>query len=612
MGIDSVIFPLQIKFVSLPDLLQHFTVDQLPSSLGGTLDMLTDHTPLVAPSATPTSPGSKDHAHSHSSRLPRQQSYQDGFANSVREERYKVEGGGERSALLVGNLVTQFDGRGRSHSGSSADRPHLRPLHPMLPPPRPSQAPTGAATKQKPGSPIPARRINRPPLPGSKPQSGGLPSPTGESGGLKSHSPRQKPQKPERPDDKTRYSPRVRPLKPPQVVGGNTVMKATPTSPSHSEATQKSFSTSVEPLAHAKESPSAALRQGNAGIASRIKNFEKQSDSHIPSLQSTPRAHSKSFDDDMGAQRRARAHRPSRALVPVQIGFGEGMKDRVDEPKRDREREREREEERRREKLKEDEGLRRKREEDMRRLRREEDRKQKDRREREKKQQASQPASSQPVKRPPPLSRSSVLDDYENVDLSPLSAKLMKGPPKVQPDKRKETPKASSREAPRPAGRDQPKKPPRDTAMGYENVAIHYVKSGSHSPEPPRMASGQARGGHKTSPQEGKEKGGVASSVQPAAKKRHDYENISILTPTGPIPYLQDTSSSEDSEDFSGDESPAPKEVIYENFGFEKGDLPMTADELESYLSQLEKKGISAEYLRIRNEPLAHPHTACK
>ena len=581
--------------------------------------MLTDHTPLVAPSATPTSPGSKDHAHSHSSRLPRQQSCQDGLGNSVREERYKVEGGGERSAYLVGNLVTQFDGRGRSHSGSSADRPHLRPLHPMLPPPRPSQPPTGAATKQKSGSPVPARRINRPPLPGSKPQSGGLLSPTGESGGLKSHSPRQKPQKPERPDDKTRYSPRVRPLKPPQVVGGNTMMKATPTSPSHSEATQKGFSTSVEPLAHAKESPSAALRQGNAGIASRIKNFEKQSDSPIPSLRSTPRAHSKSFDDDMGAQRQARAHRPSRALVPVQIGFGEGVKDRVDEQKRDRERERE--EESRREKQKEDEGQRRKREEDMRRLRREDDRKQrerreeekiqKERREKEKKQQASQPASSQPVKRPPPLSRSSVLDDYENVDLSPLSAKLMKGPPKVQPDKRKETPKPSSK-AQRPAGRDQPKKLPRDTAMGYENVAIHYVKSSSHSPEPPRMASGQARGGHKTSPKEGKEKGGVASSVQPAAKKRHDYENISILTPAGPIPYLQDTSSSEDSEDFSGDESPAPKEVIYENFGFEKGDLPMTADELEAYLSQLEKKGISAEYLRIRNEPLAHPHTACK
>lgn len=195
---------------------------------------------------------------------------------------------------------------------------------------------------------------------------------------------------------------------------------------------------------------------------------------------------------------------------------------------------------------------------------------------------------------------SSLSDDYENVDLGPPSATKMKQAPKAKES------------APRTA--QQPRKGPelvRDNCTGYENVAIHYSKSGTRSPEPPKLAPGPtpAAGGgaQRRGLRETKEKGGVAS----AASKKPQYENITILTESGPMPYLHDLSS-EESEDFSGDESPAPKEVIYENFGVDSGNQSMTADEIERHLAAKEKNGISAEYLRIKNEPLAHPYIACK
>ena len=203
-------------------------------------------------------------------------------------------------------------------------------------------------------------------------------------------------------------------------------------------------------------------------------------------------------------------------------------------------------------------------------------------------------------KKPPP---SSLSDDYENVDLRPPSTSKMK---------HIFTSKESSARIPDKKRKGQ--EMARDNSTDYENVAIHYTKSGTHSPEPLKLALGPTStsgGGAKSKPlRETKEKGGAVSATSP--QKKPQYENITILTASGPMPYLNDLSSSEESEDFSGDESPAPKEVIYENFGFDSGNQPMSAEEIERHLATKEKNGISAEYLRIKNEPLAFPYIACK
>ena len=327
--------------------------------------------------------------------------------------------------------------------------------------------------------------------------------------------------------------------------------------------------------------------------------------------------------DGSTEQRSGRAGWQTRPLVAVQIG--RGNEEREDERRREREREREeerrreREEERRREREREEER-RREREEERRREREEErrrererEREEKRRREEEKRKErereddrrrrreeersrerenhvltvnqetrSASPVYSTPIKpgrRPP-----SPVSTYENVDIPSPSPK--RKPPRPQPDK---IPLDKTR---RVVTQDSP--------TCYENVTIHYVRSHSHSPEP----LGQAEGG----------RSGVGMAVKPQkSSSRHDYENIQILTPAGPIPYPLDTSSSDDdSEAFSGDEAPSPQEIIYENFGFDKGNQLMMAEELEKHLNREQKKGMSAEYLRIKNEPLAHSYTVCK
>ena len=53
-------------------------------------------------------------------------------------------------------------------------------------------------------------------------------------------------------------------------------------------------------------------------------------------------------------------------------------------------------------------------------------------------------------------------------------------------------------------------------------------------------------------------------------------------------------------------------EVIYENFGPDEGNRWMSARELQQYVNSKEKKGLSAEYYKIKNEPLSGPFEAFK
>ena len=467
---------------------------------------------------------------------------------------------------LVGNLVSAFDSRNRvrSHSGSAAEKTNLRPLQPR-------SSPQG---QESPARGPPLASVSK--------------SHICESSRQKLRNWFQQTDKQEEKAQLARSAARGKPILPPQGAAGNT-KKATPSS--HAQSSETSSATGGITLA--EENPQATpIASGKTGIASRIQNFERNFDSSSSPFHT--RGPGKSADEEaVGAQKHVRTGRPTRPLVSVQIGVGEFAGSDGAETERGGEL-KEREEKEKLDRLREDEQ-RKRREEEMRRLRREEDRLQRERRERDK-----AAAHSQPLKKP----TGRLLDDYENVDLGPPSATKSK-------------PVSKTKEAPPTLGPAEWKRAGVDAARErptqYENVAIHYVRSASNSPEPPRMALGQpssgARGAQHWTRDTDKKGGVVPGALKPPT--RHQYENIQIITAAGPIPYLHDTSSS-DSEDFSGDEAPAPQEVIYENYGFDKGNQTMGVEELEHHLSHQESSGISAEYLRIKNEPLAHPYTACK
>ena len=494
--------------MSLPELSQHFSEHQLPITLGGKFHPHTD------PSPQPLSPG-----HAPRPKLPRQQSHPEQLNEVVR-------GGGEQRALdRINRLnpVTSPDHRTRSHSGSAADRAHLRPLHPMLPPS--GKAPPAASHRGK-SPPLPATTTSEPV--DSKPRGEGVGAALCQKTKLQKL--RNMFQGKAEEDDPSFSAP----LKPPQVVTAGAAARRTPPPSSAHSTTSENCS---EPhLSRSKATPTVKI--GGGGVASRIRNFEQ-----VKTADGGGRGFDKRSDNEGGGANRHHG-RGGRALVPVQIG-SEGEK-----------------------RSREEEG-RRRREEEMRRRRAEEDRIQRERR-----------AKDEPITK-------ILEDDYENVDLGPPSS----GKTDTPSSKRAEVKGQRAAET------------GRDNSTAYENVPLNFPNKGQRSPDPSKQNRGNTHVKHSRA-----HKVGVAGGPAP---KKHQYENITILTEAGPVPYHLD--SSEDSDDSSGDESPAdPQEVIYENYGVDSGNQQMGIEEIERYLAAKEKRGISAEYLRIKNEPLAHPYTACR
>ena len=69
----------------------------------------------------------------------------------------------------------------------------------------------------------------------------------------------------------------------------------------------------------------------------------------------------------------------------------------------------------------------------------------------------------------------------------------------------------------------------------------------------------------------------------------------------------------EDDEVLFGPEGPpGMQDIIYENFGPDKGNCLMSVEEMRRHVDKLGKKGISTEYYRVRNEPIKGAHKACR
>ena len=60
----------------------------------------------------------------------------------------------------------------------------------------------------------------------------------------------------------------------------------------------------------------------------------------------------------------------------------------------------------------------------------------------------------------------------------------------------------------------------------------------------------------------------------------------------------------EDEGEILSSESAKTDEIIYENYGPDKGNRWMTTSELEQYITEKGNKGLSEEYLKIKNEPV--------
>ena len=92
-----------------------------------------------------------------------------------------------------------------------------------------------------------------------------------------------------------------------------------------------------------------------------------------------------------------------------------------------------------------------------------------------------------------------------------------------------------------------------------------------------------------------------------------EYEVVEFRTkPQETKPQERVDESSDDETLFGQDGPPGLQEVIYENFGPDAGNKLMTVDELDRHVSSKGKDGLSAEYLKIKNEPLCGPYTSCR
>lgn len=157
--------------------------------------------------------------------------------------------------------------------------------------------------------------------------------------------------------------------------------------------------------------------------------------------------------------------------------------------------------------------------------------------------------------------------EYENVDIGPLDGHGQQQAAHTPTDYENVVMKPSSKhhahQRPRPTPQHQPSKPV--TSDCYENVEFSPLPSQSLAGKVPRP---------------------------PSDEHVSDDDDV-LFGKEGPPGMKRD-------------------EVIYENFGPDAGNKHMTVDELERHIKKKEKKGLSAEYLKIKNEPLCGEYKACR
>ena len=101
---------------------------------------------------------------------------------------------------------------------------------------------------------------------------------------------------------------------------------------------------------------------------------------------------------------------------------------------------------------------------------------------------------------------------------------------------------------------------------------------------------------------------GKKSNFAPTQKVSAEYDFVDFTPKHKPG---EDGYASDDDTLF-GKEGPPGQNVIYENFGPDKGNRLMTIEELERHIESKGAGGLAEEYLKIKNEPLKGPYSSCR
>jgi hypothetical protein len=123
----------------------------------------------------------------------------------------------------------------------------------------------------------------------------------------------------------------------------------------------------------------------------------------------------------------------------------------------------------------------------------------------------------------------------------------------------------------------------------YENIGIGFAGSGDMAgPLPP-----------------------LPMTKSPSMPVQQSYENVQLGKSPGGSRAKEEVMEDDDTL-FGKEGPPGMQEMIYENFGPDKGNVLMSIEELAAHVESLGKKGLSTEYYKVRNEPVTGQHKACR
>ena len=171
---------------------------------------------------------------------------------------------------------------------------------------------------------------------------------------------------------------------------------------------------------------------------------------------------------------------------------------------------------------------------------------------------------------------------------------------------------------------------PKKTKSGYENVQPAHVKPHPQSPPKPLIQDDVDYENLSFSNRDsdvyenigigfaGTGGDNVTGPLPPLPLNKNParqlYENVKVGKSAGKERRKEEkVEVMEDDDTLFGKEGPpGMMEMIYENFGPDKGNRAMTIEELADHVEKLGKKGLSTEYYRVRNEPITGLHKACR
>ena len=159
----------------------------------------------------------------------------------------------------------------------------------------------------------------------------------------------------------------------------------------------------------------------------------------------------------------------------------------------------------------------------------------------------------------------------------------------------------------------------RDDDCEYENVEVNPPPDGRGNQQATPIPSSYENIVMKSSSKPHHKPRPIPQHQPVKASLSDCYENVEFSpsplqrhAPGLPHPPSDEHVSDDDDVLFGSEGPPGMTEVIYENFGPDAGNKYMNVDELEKHIKKKDRNGLSAEYLKIKNESLCGEYKACR